>query len=689
MLFFLLTLIIERGVSQSSGQWVRIPSPGDVQRVYVASDSTLFVCTNTGLYEENLRTGAWGFYSSANSPLGNNVYDVAQGADATFYFASFPVTTLKNGTFSSIPFDSIPYAYDILVDRMGRLWGSTSSAVYQDAPNGWTQFIYGIGEGNHLVVAEDSAANIWCGADGSLSYYDTLGWHMVEFYQLLGPGGNVTSITAAEDSSIWFGTSTWCLGHQPHGGQLIGWTNLVAAPPTGIAVRHDTVWVAANGLFRGIGNSWTQLATSDGLADSIAVSAAFDRWGQLWIGHRSGRLSIQEKGGWKTKSLHSSLPDYHCSSVAAAPDGLLAIATENNGISIFDGSSWQTIRSGLPSDTITVLRYDHEGNLWAGTPSGIGMYDGKAWKIYTTSDGLLSNEIVALAISKDDTVWCVAGTSLAHFDGASWKSKLIPANTGVQRLRDLAIDSSGRVWAAADSGILRFDGVAFQHYFPLTKHSGMNSIAIGFNDVKWCGSDSAGGWQFNDTSWTPLDWMNAGPAPVTSIRVGRDGSVWIGSSSSEGNIYRFNGNAWSHFSETDGLSGGPINDFAFDARGNVWIAAEMGTTVYNANGVAISSIPPRQQQIPIVADLRQNYPNPFNPATRIEFTLAEQSYVVIDVYNILGQLVRTIVRQWLVPGKYAMEFDGVGLPSGVYLYRMSASGNAARYVQSKKMILIR
>jgi flagellar hook assembly protein FlgD len=88
--------------------------------------------------------------------------------------------------------------------------------------------------------------------------------------------------------------------------------------------------------------------------------------------------------------------------------------------------------------------------------------------------------------------------------------------------------------------------------------------------------------------------------------------------------------------------------------------------------------------------LRQNAPNPFNPATTIKFELPKASDVRLDVYNILGQKIRTLVDRYLPAGIYRVTFDGRGdddqpLASGVYLYRLKAGD----YAESKVMVMVK
>jgi hypothetical protein len=89
-------------------------------------------------------------------------------------------------------------------------------------------------------------------------------------------------------------------------------------------------------------------------------------------------------------------------------------------------------------------------------------------------------------------------------------------------------------------------------------------------------------------------------------------------------------------------------------------------------------------------ELMQNYPNPFNPVTTIRYVLPEESEVRVRVYDMLGRMVKEVVggvRQGA--GVYEVRFEGSGLGSGVYVYRLEAVGSRGRYVASKKMVLMK
>lgn len=83
--------------------------------------------------------------------------------------------------------------------------------------------------------------------------------------------------------------------------------------------------------------------------------------------------------------------------------------------------------------------------------------------------------------------------------------------------------------------------------------------------------------------------------------------------------------------------------------------------------------------------LMQNYPNPFNPSTKISFRLKTSGFVTLDVYNILGQRVASIINRELQEGSHSVTFDASDLPSGAYVYRMQSN----KFTDTKKMMLLR
>ncbi|MCW9066683.1 MAG: T9SS type A sorting domain-containing protein, partial [Ignavibacteriaceae bacterium] len=76
---------------------------------------------------------------------------------------------------------------------------------------------------------------------------------------------------------------------------------------------------------------------------------------------------------------------------------------------------------------------------------------------------------------------------------------------------------------------------------------------------------------------------------------------------------------------------------------------------------------------------------PFNPTTNLEFRSSAGGFVSLKVYDVLGNEITTLINNELSSGIHKVEFDGTGLPSGTYFYRL----DAGRYSETKKMVLLK
>lgn len=108
----------------------------------------------------------------------------------------------------------------------------------------------------------------------------------------------------------------------------------------------------------------------------------------------------------------------------------------------------------------------------------------------------------------------------------------------------------------------------------------------------------------------------------------------------------------------------------------------LATALTIDKGIGADRLP---YNVPQTLALLQNYPNPFNPGTRIRYDVPETRFVTISVYDMLGRLVTTLVNEWKNPGSYYVPFNGEGLASGVYIYRLEAPPN----LLARRMVLVR
>jgi len=166
--------------------------------------------------------------------------------------------------------------------------------------------------------------------------------------------------------------------------------------------------------------------------------------------------------------------------------------------------------------------------------------------------------------------------------------------------------------------------------------------------------------------------------------------------------------AWKDNSLTEEIDGYQIGEnmsFKFwDASAGVEIVLDFTYPMVNAVGSgfafgqgAYASISlSGGNSMPTRYALRQNYPNPFNPTTVIRYDLPYQSEVELTVYNLLGQMVATLVNTTQTAGYHQVNWNvnkgsNSWLTSGIYFYRLSAKNTATgkTFIENRKMVLVK
>jgi hypothetical protein len=202
-----------------------------------------------------------------------------------------------------------------------------------------------------------------------------------------------------------------------------------------------------------------------------------------------------------------------------------------------------------------------------------------------------------------------------------------------------------------------------------------------------------------------------------------DGQTELVVSTDAGNLYILNNDGTNYVNSPAayslGLTGSPcIDDLDSDGDLEIIVGGGNGLNILDATGTknevlgwntfmadnlrdgyfVFELVPNRVEELPIVprtSNLLQNYPNPFNPITTIEYTLSSPGKVVLSVYNILGQHIRTLVQDYQTNGTHRIIWDstdraGKRVVSGVYFYKLTIedeNGNMNSYI--RKMLLVR
>jgi hypothetical protein len=235
---------------------------------------------------------------------------------------------------------------------------------------------------------------------------------------------------------------------------------------------------------------------------------------------------------------------------------------------------------------------------------------------------------------------------------------------------------------------------------------------VGRNFLGWCTDSSS--WSASPIEGGPFAcnqvgsveicvWLN-NPTPTSGYSVLVYGQLLDGGIGQNGLPVHV---VWRHGTATgscDGQTGsnGPglarcsIGDFDASVDGSLVIdlTIRYGGQDYTASASFPTAIEDfhsdKEWPLPEDFQLSQNYPNPFNSQTLIKYELPKESDVLLEIYNVLGELVKTLVNKKQTPGHYSVQWDGKNvlgreLPSGVYLYRLQTK----EFVKVKKLLLLR
>lgn len=302
------------------------------------------------------------------------------------------------------------------------------------------------------------------------------------------------------------------------------------------------------------------------------------------------------------------------------------------------GVGWVSLNSGLTDLTVQTLAASG-GHLFAGTSrSGVFVSSNFGISWTAVNSGLTNLNVRTLA---------AAGTSL--FAGTYGGGVFLSTDKGAS-------------WTAANSGLTR------NYIFALAVTA--TEIFAGTSGGVFVTGD-------NGANWKPVDF---GPtnAYVSSLAVCGT-NIFVGTGGVH--VSTDNGTAWT--AVDSGMSRSQVLSFA--VGGANLFAGTLSGVWRRPLSEMVTSVPGSGGTSPATVSLFQNYPNPFNPGTTIKYELPQTSMVTLSVFDILGRELSVLVNEKRDAGVHQVDFDGSGLSSGLYLYRLTACS----VVQTKKFLLIR
>jgi hypothetical protein len=497
-----------------------------------------------------------------------------------------------------------------------------------------------------VYISTDNGSN-WTQTNNGLT--------SISFYSLALSG---TNIFAGTDNGVYLSTNNGT-----------NWTpvnnSLADVRVNSLTVSGSNIFAGTNGgvyLSTNNGTNWTLVnnGLTSTLVNTLDVSGT-----NIFAGTIGGSypwslsgvyLSTDNGSSWTQVGLPS---DYkYITALTVSGTTIYAGAYQLNGSkgvfrSTNNGTDWTQVNNGLPTTSVSCLAISGT-NTFAGTDSGVFLStnDGTSW---AQANNGLDNTVNDFAVYGTNVFTSIYGEGVfvSTNSGTNWTQ----VNNGLTNTNVLSLTVSGTNIFAGTSGAGVWSRALSELPLPVELTSFTANTGNGKINLNWK---------------TATELNNIGFDIERSVNK----SVWTKIAHVDGNG---NSNSEKNYSYVD-KSVSQAGKYYFRLK-----------QIDNNNSYKYSNIVETDLVSPSVFVLNQNYPNPFNPSTTISYRLKEKGFVNLNVYDIKGALIKVLVNEIKEGGYYEMEFDGKGLASGVYIYRIEVigDGNKPVYSDMKKTVLLK
>lgn len=689
-------------------QWVNFTNDNEVTSIAV-ENNTLWVGTTGGLLKWNLTNSTYEKFIVSDGLVSNYVTSITIDSNNVKWI----------GTFGGISkFDGIN-------------WTNYNSS------NSGLAFV-------GITDIEFDSSDIWVGTRNGLYKFDGIAnWVYFDTANSGLSHNKITSILIDDNGDKWFGTFA---GADKFDG--VNWINYTSAnsgllnSPSCIEMDSTgNIWFGTSGVSIFDGSNWTNYTVfNSGLAGSTVIGIAFDDEGNVWFGTENGVNKFNGVAWQHFTETNSGLLSNGINDIISDSQGNVYFGQGSNqiqkygGVSKFDGINWFNFETpvtltanyigeilidsngdkwfgneyGVNKLTQTTWSHfngfygiqpnqgviDLNGNIWWGNFLSIAKFDGTNWSYFdNSSSGLPYTQIQAMEVDGSNNIWISDGLfsgGVTKFDGTSWNTfDVSNSNLISNDIYSIKKDFDGSVWFGGFGGATNYDGANWTTIMnPNTFVGPVKSIGIEQNTM-WFGTAHLGVFNFDGSNWVTYDTTNSilPSNDILKIEIDSLGNKWFGTN--EG-LCKYDGTSWTIFNtENSNLISNQIRTLKADDYGNLWIGS-YGLSIFNENGVVLDIEKEMGNFSPKNFQLEQNFPNPFNPTTTISYLLEKNSNVNLSIYNIKGQLLKTLVNHTIPKGKHSVTWNGTDklgkqVASGVYFYKLETPN----FAQTKKMVLLK
>ena len=238
---------------------------------------------------------------------------------------------------------------------------------------------------------------------------------------------------------------------------------------------------------------------------------------------------------------------------------------------------------GLPHDVTTCLLQDRRGNIWLGTNGGgVVRFDGKQFFQYSTLSGLIDDNIFCIKEDHIGNIWFGTAAGFSRFDGKRFANYEYKQNSTIHSINSIAEDATGNIWLGTSDGALRYDGKSFRRFDLSSGLKGalILSVFVDSRNNVWFGALDGGLTKFDGNSFTHYNQQDGLISDrILCINEDAKGIIWLGTINS--GLVKFDQTRFSNFTTDHGLIANGIGWIEIDQNDKLWLGSQMGACSFD------------------------------------------------------------------------------------------------------------